>query len=276
MRALSAAARPAFTLIDGMATIGVILVIVGLTMPTMTRVRSHARELRCAAQLASHMQVAFVYAIDSCDSWPYAFEHARIAPRWPGMEQIPSEGGHPDWYEAVAGLWHLPVLDAYDDNPFHESLLCPADPRARELHDLLMPAADGDESRIRATLRYQFSMAMFYAPEALHPDRPIRSPALYVAGRVGDVQLPADKAALYDVEPVHDSAFARSGIRDLDRSYRFNVAAADGSVATRRSDTFVPGVVFPGIAPLTQDGLAWAQEAAKLHHTPYGLRGRDW
>ena len=260
----------AFSLIELLVAMGVVSILSGILLPALTGVRESARRVVCARQLAGHMQVMAVYAGDFDDFWPYAWREDRTAPDLPNIGKPPV--GYSDWYGAVAGLWHLPVLDAYDENPFHESLFCPSDRDWKRRRDAVSARLGVPPRRLRATLLYTMSMAMFLDPRALDPERPAYKPRYYIGQRQSDVVYPTMKAALFEGLPFHDPRYLGDGIVLFPNAV--NVAASDGSVVYRSTVDMIPGIVFDELVLPGREELA--READKLDFTPHGVRGRDW
>ncbi len=267
-----------FTLIEALLCVGSALVLIGLLLPVLSGSRESARRAVCARQIASHMQVVGAYAIDYQGYFPYYFSESRRIPPMPPGGRPPAGEGLSWWYGAAGALWHLPVLDAYNGDPFHESLICPSDRFTLVERDEHAARLGVDPRSLKGTLLYVMSMAMYLDPKALSPDHPSWDPAYFVPQRQGDVVFPSQKAALYEAIPFHDPAYTGGG--SVPTPHSTNVAGADGAVSYRNSTTIHPGVplragtTLPG-AP--EPGLdAALREAAKLRFTANGVRGRDW
>lgn len=269
VRRACSCAPGAFTVVELICALGIVLVLIGLAVPSVSVARESARRTRCLAQLGGHMQVLAVYASDFRDAWPYAFEEARRAPALPPHPEV--RFWHP--YNVVEGVWHLPVLDAYAANPFHESLLCPSDAAAMlEARDRFAAESGADVHALRGTLKYRMSMAMYLDARALRPESPAFVPEFFVGQTVSAVSFPAAKAALYECVPLHDRA-ATDPYQAV-APFSLTVAGVDGAARARNTGAMTPGIVFPGFVV---EGFAQQQaEANKLRFTPQGVFGRDW
>jgi prepilin-type N-terminal cleavage/methylation domain-containing protein len=271
MRVRARASR-AFSAIEVIVVVAVIAIIVAVSMPMLSRARQSARRQQCLEHLGGHMRVLAAYAASSNDAWPYPFREARKPPRTDSIGPDPFGG---DWYDAASGLWYQPVLDAYRDDPVYRTLICPSDPDGAAIRDLAAQRrAEG--RRLRWTLDYRLSMAMYLDPVALDPEHPKRDPALYQGQRHGDVVFPSAKAALFESTPFHEPWFRAGGMTRFP-PYILNVALVDGSVAARNTGDAVPGVLFPLTYFPLREGVQRADIAAMhtFHYTPWGVRGRD-
>lgn len=258
-------ARRAVTLVECLITIGTLLVLVGLLSPVVNGARERAREARCLTQLASHGGALAAFAAEHRDRWPNAFESERSS-RLPPLSLVPIAQ-----YGAAAGLWHLPVLEAYGDQAFHASLICPSD---RLLPETIAAAAERhgvQRTDVVGTLRYSLSMSLLYAP------RVFMSPSVTVErGHLrtqthADVMFPSSKCAVFDA-PLHDRRMKDQ--RLLHSPRRVNVLGCDGSVRIVDTRNVPAGIVLsPTGNPAVDEALA---DAARLSHTPDGVRGRDW
>ncbi|MBC7773650.1 MAG: type II secretion system protein [Pyrinomonadaceae bacterium] len=259
-----------FTLVELLFSLGIIGVLLGLLAPSISSARESARRTRCLAQLGGHMQVLSAYAGDYRDAWPFAFNHARQVPEeWPAHPEVRFWNS----YNLIDGLWHLPVLDAYNENPFHESLICPSD--KGETLASRQSAAEHfgvDVQKIRGTLKYRLSMAMYLDSRALNPASPRFESQFFVGQTQSAVSFPSNKAALYEGVALHDRSVPDP--YEAARPVMLTVAGADGAVKVRSTSTMAPGIVFPGFFVA---GFADQQaEMNKLRFTPMGVFGRDW
>lgn len=75
--------RRAFTLVELLVVIGIIAVLVGILLPTLSRAREQANTAACAAQLRNLAQGLTLYAAENRGSLPYSFSWDRIDPANP-------------------------------------------------------------------------------------------------------------------------------------------------------------------------------------------------
>jgi len=252
---------------------GVSMILIALALPMLSSSRAAARRNGCLRQLSSHAVVLQAYANDNSGYWPYALEHARQTPPIP--DDISNDATLSQmWYGIVGGLWHMAVLDAYNENPIHESLICPADTEMLLELELLAAQSGVDVRRIGGTTStYILSTAMFLDPVALDPAAPAWEERFFRGTRLDEVVFPSAKASLHEIQPYHDTGYVPgTGPRPIPAMY--NVLAADSSAESRRSDTFMDAVIM---FPFDNDRAREQQlEASKLDLTPHGVRGRDW
>lgn len=268
--------RRGFSLIELMAVIGITSILIGLALPSLAGVRERARRLKCSAQLAGHMQILATYAADSDDYWPFFWPDKRVAPAPPYVpDEPPPTLGDDDWYLAITGLWYAPMIDAYGGTIFNESLHCPDDEGWPIMRDMLR-ARFGKKNitRVRGTLQYEMSAAMYLDPAALDPEHPGIEPRYYIGQRQSDVLFPSQKAALYEGTPFHDKSYNHDGVVRGDLFYSRNVAACDGSAAYRHGRDLIPGVLVPGYYEPKYKELY--QNLMTLQFTTNGIHGRDW
>lgn len=82
--------RHAFTLVELLVVIGIIAVLIGILLPTLTRARQQAQTLTCAAQLRSVVQLAGMYATENRGSYPWGMSYQRMEPNGAHSPGIPS------------------------------------------------------------------------------------------------------------------------------------------------------------------------------------------
>lgn len=248
------------------------MILIGLALPMLSRSREAARQSVCAQQIAQHLKVVEQYAMDNQDAFPFLWPRARVAPQAPGLpDELPPFC--PDWYGAVAGLWHLPMLEAYGGDAFNRSLLCPSGAEAAiSIRDALALKEGVDPSQVRGTLDYQMSMAMYLDPRALDPSAPSFEPKYYTGQRLSAVKSPSNKAAIFEGAPAHDPRYIE--VQAVLFPNLRNFGAADGSVRFRSTADMIPPVLPPQLVKPGGDALF--SEANKGVFTPWGVAGRDW
>ena len=263
-----------FSIVELLVVIGVMMILIALALPLLSSSREAARRNVCLRQLAGHGQIVQMYAGDNAGYWPYALERARRSPPVPdGVSGDPVLSRM--WYGVVGGLWHMAVLDAYDNNPFHESLICPSDEASLAEWEATAQNAGIPLSRIGGTTSsYYMSTAMFLDPVAFDPDAPAWEERYFRGTRIDEVLFPSAKASLHETEPLHDTKYDQfANVLPMPASY--NVLAGDGSADARRSDTFTDPVL-PVPDPRGEWAVELQRETSKLDLTPLGVRGKDW
>ena len=283
--------RPGFSLPELLVCIGVVAILVGVLLPVLGSARRSAQKAVCLAQLGDHTKVLFAFATDTKGQWPdasaWAVEMAERSSAHFGEPMPEVDGG----FRASLGalMWPVPVLDAYDHNPFHRSLRCPANAAETDQEARWAEEALGkDRSEIVGLHSYRMSAAMLLDPQSLIPSLdPETVPVLvYAAQRVDRVRYPSLKACLFDRGPYHDPGQTRWPM--VFPPYLLNVSAADGSARELDTADATPGVppradASPGFGqrPPNDPGAAEARrrldmEASKLDRTPHGVLGMDW
>lgn len=269
--------RCAFTIVEVLASIGILMLLVALAMPLIGSTMERGKRARCEVQLRSHLVVLSAYAGDFRDFWPFPLDSAGKPAAETGLAHADlTLGGTPHDFgpaSIASGLWHVPPLDAYDQNPFHESLICPSDRVTLATRERLAAERGVPISAVRGTLAYQMSMALLLDPAALNPDSPSRSQRHLRGVTHTEIVFPSQKGAIYEIVPFHDQRYRSNPHISL--PYRLVMGACDGSVRYRALDECEPGIVFEA------DGLESEYRArlAALHavmYTPKGVRGRDW
>jgi len=257
--------RSAFTLVEALMAMGIVLILIGLTIPLLRSAKEQGREVKCLSQMRSHGGVLAAFAAEHQDRWPNIFESERST-RLPTMKTVTF-----DEYGLASGLWHLPVLEAYGEQAFHASLICPSDRYTPEMIGRVADARGVERTEVVGTLRYRLSMAMFYAPELLSMPQPAMAGRFLRTQTQADVMFTSSKCALYEF-PFHDERMIDPGMLFSPR--RVNVVAADGSGRSIDTSTVTPGIVLQSRgSPEVDEAMA---DAAKFDTTPDGVRGRDW
>jgi|GEM_PF-3337796 len=266
--------RRAFSIVELLVVIGVMMILIALALPLLSGSREAARRNVCLRQLTGHGQIVQMYAGDNAGYWPYALERARRSPPVPdGVSDDPVLSQ--TWYTVIGGLWHMAVLDAYDENPIHESLICPSDEATlKELEAMAQQAGVPVTNIGGTTSSYYLSTAMYLDPVALDPAAPAWEERYFRGTRMDEVLFPSAKASLHETAPWHDAGYDQfADVLPIPATY--NVLAVDGSGEARRSDTFTDPVL-PVPDPRGDWALKLQRETSKLDLTAHGVRGKDW
>ena len=120
-------ARPAFSLVELLVVIGIIAILIGLMLPALQRVRTHARTIACRSNMRQIGQAMLLYANDN-RGWLFPPDHGLDVPlnqRWFLMVLRP-----PPPKDVTS-------LDPRDWTP--PIMLCPADDQEpREFHSYIL------------------------------------------------------------------------------------------------------------------------------------------
>src|SRR5689334_13345224 len=66
-------ARRAFTLVELLVVIGIIAVLIGILLPTISRARDQANTTACMAAMRNLGQLVYAYSVDFKGSVPYSY-----------------------------------------------------------------------------------------------------------------------------------------------------------------------------------------------------------
>lgn len=129
---------PAFTLVELLVVIAVIAILAGLLLPTLSKARARAMEVRCAANLRNWGQAFYLYASDYNDYLPHADDEGRndppftYDPKHPEHEcgyvdVLPPYMGLPPWrsfpngHKPAGGVWQCPLARVLPDSAYGSS-----------------------------------------------------------------------------------------------------------------------------------------------------------
>lgn len=68
----------AFTLVEMLIVLGIVSVLIGILLPTVTRARAHSRQLKCMTQMRQLATATLAYAVDHHSELPYQPKDAVI------------------------------------------------------------------------------------------------------------------------------------------------------------------------------------------------------
>jgi prepilin-type N-terminal cleavage/methylation domain-containing protein len=255
-----------FSIVELLVAIGVMAILLALALPGLSGARESARRSKCLTQLRNHYQLIAAYAMDNDDNIPFVWPADREAPDLP--YEVPPNS--PDWYLAATGLWQLRLLDSFGGDPLHESFFCASSPYLSE-YEGAAEALGIERYKIRATIDYDLSSALFLDPHALDPARPERAVRFYIPRRISEVQFPSSKGFLKDTPVYHDAQWRRTGVSHF---FTDKIAGfSDGSAEVLNTAELLPGLVMNPTGDPVRDRVR--AETAKLDFTVWGVRGRD-
>lgn len=258
-----------FTVIELLATLGVLLVLVSLLLPALSGVRERGRAVSCLSQLRLHGTLISRYVGDYSEAFPYALAPG---PRHPNNANLLVEPPGSLWsYEWAGALWHGAMIDSFYESFQDPVLICPSDRQTAYNVTNNRWARAGPV----APLSYRVSMACYIQPGGLDAHSPQWNVAAFRVQRLADVAFPAHKALAHDPFDAHDGRWRGMG-REMQEGppWESAVLAADGAASMRRTDQCVGGVVFPQrLSDMYPD--TFSQEAC-FRFTPNGILGVDW
>ena len=259
--------RHGFSIVELLAVMGITAILLSLLLPTLRGTRELAKAAKCLAQHRGFIVSVAAYGNDQRDSWPYPLEPGLRDPYT--QARLYTDRPHQlRGYEWAASYWHLPLIR-----------LEGADPDTCVLYDCpSLPAAatqqrDFGGGRVWSTIR-QLSLAMYLSPTALDPAAPSWDESAFAVQRQSDVWYPSNKAAVFDLLPVHDPAARwQTNVLMTMPPWSRTVVACDGAARARHGADCTPGVVFEKPARSPRSRLS---EEDSLRFTPRGVRGTDW
>ena len=180
--------RAAFTLVELLVVVGIIALLVGILLPSLSRARIITQRVLCAGNLRSIHQAVSMYVADNDDTYPAATDPVSTSPfYWLWMGR--------GWRAAVEPYMDGPVTQI---NP--SVLWCKSDPA---------PA-----SKYEAT-SYSYSLAFYHSPEQINLMN--SSADTYsnvqptVPQRVADVADPGRKILIGEWTSNHELVMGDSG-----------------------------------------------------------------
>lgn len=108
--------RRAFSLVEMLVVIGIVVLLIGILIPVLIRVREHSKQSRCATNL---------HAIHQAFS-AYAAENNGYIPRAGSYTDYSSDG--PAWIIGLVRYLGFPKGGTWDDVPKMKVLQCPSHP----------------------------------------------------------------------------------------------------------------------------------------------------
>jgi prepilin-type N-terminal cleavage/methylation domain-containing protein len=265
--------RRGFTIVELLVVIGVLLVLLSLLLPAVSRVRTAAVQTACMVNIRSAGQAITLYAERHKGYYPYS-DRLKVA-GWPEIGNF-LVGAN------IQYKWYWPVLfrEDWKGLQWSEGMRCPRQPRATEL-----PPFETYSSirpypwQWEVMPQYLMSDAMKLPPSMLTYDiiRTNNYPPGVVSApiKIDDVKFPSKKVLIYEAkefcmgDPAASAALVLAPGEISDYSSRLAIALVDGSAQR--------------IAPLdTYNYLTPPEYASRpprigisMYRTIDGVRGRD-
>ena len=265
--------------------LGIVFILIGLLLPSLSVSRMSAERLACLAEMRSLGQSVSMYSADQKGYWPFSMVYDESEGRWSISFRdriLPVTGvDSPTEYWWLRQTWDAPMVDGYfDGDPASDVLFCPSDHETLEDAEEAAAAQGVNVHDTLVNLDRGMSMSLFYDPVFLAKDRDLPRLEDMHGTRADDVLFPSNKAVMYEMTDWHDEYpdSVNSQLPSADAGST-NVLAADGSAAYRaRADATMPvGIVNlppPYVYFPPNDPLRLATDAFNL--TRDGVHGRDW
>ncbi len=267
-----------FSLVETLVVIGIVLVLLGLILPSLGSVRGRSARLVCAAELRDMTTAISAYASMERGYVPFSFQPTQT----PGVWRVGNTQIDPASFSTAGDFWARPMLDSYGGSWLSESLLCPEDGVSEAYGRRASEQTGIPLEELGVPLVREISRSFYYAPASLRDDLPVVEASDCMVATLDDISFPSRKALIVETLPFHMRGFIGPEVSGAFLPMRLNVAAADGSVAWRSQADAEPGVLV-GLDP-NEQGLdttrpGWMDEQRRLAafmFTRDGVHGRDW
>ena len=286
-----ATSRRGFSLVELLVVFGVVMILIGLMMPSIARVRTEARGIVCQSEMRQLSTMILAYTSDHKDSIPFPL--TRLS------DGLWTMSGGSQWTAvravAATNYWPVAMFDEFNRSMYADILLCPQDQHTLEERALMAAELGVDEQDVQAPAPRTLSSALYLDWQALKQDLVRWDDRFLRIARLHDVRFASQKSLLIESEPYHEPGYAHvvssegfyiSPLPDPDR-YRLMIAAVDGSARLQHTADAQHGVNVPGYfreylahAGLTESEIALnlrqMQVPTYFHWTRNGVEGRDW
>lgn len=269
--------RPAFSLVELLASIGLILILLGLLLPALAQARQQAIRTACLAEIRQMAVRIGLYATDFNDFVPFVFNRDPLTGQWMSLTGDPMHG---DWLETSADYWLYPMLDEYGGSFIAPQLRCRADTITVQTAEWVSGLTGTPPEKIGVRLQRAISRSFYYSPSSLREDRGPLGEADHRVARLAEVAFPSSKALLIENTPFHEPGFVPTPDTGIPMPCRYTIAAADTSAAWRSNADAFPGIIQrlpdrpPPRDPAEHDRLQ--RLMAAFEYTHMGVLGRDW
>lgn len=270
--------RCGFSLVELLAVLGIVLVLIGLVIPSLALSRERARRVACAGEMRQLAALVTMYCDENRGYLPFIYSWSEGHWVSPNGVRVP-EG----YLETSGDYWAYPLLDELGGSWLAGSLLCPNDWVSAEEAAQVSREDGVPIEQVRLPLHRTISRSFYRSPASLRADGlEDTAPMEERRMRLHDVRYPSAKAYLIEDPPFHeDFRVGDVWTIDADLPYRVMVVAVDHSVQLRSIGDAVPAVV-PALdlpAGYTGDPEQYFETQRLLnafHNTRDGVLGRDW
>ncbi|MCL4221553.1 MAG: hypothetical protein KJZ65_09290 [Phycisphaerales bacterium] len=263
--------RAAFSIVELLAVMGILMILAALLMLALSGVRAEARRRVCQSEMHQLSTMIFAYCVDSRDLLPFPLE-----PTGDGNWRYVRSGRvvPPIGALGASHYWPVAMFNEFGDSMYSDVLLCPDDVLSLASRAEMAAQAGVPEQEVQGPAVRGLSMSCYVDPAALTAPRTTWEDWFFRVNALHDVTFASQKALLVETEPFHDADYFPNQW-DLD-TFRLMVAAMDGSVEWRRGADATPGVRLPidrayGLDPDSVDMRLGPFQLCKD-----GVRGRDW
>lgn len=283
--------RRGFTLVELLLVLGLLMILIGLMMPSIARVRAEARTVVCQSEMRQLATMVLAYASDHGESIPFPLSQAS-----PGVWSMV---GGSEWSAvravAATGYWPVALFDEFGRSMYADVLICPQDHHTLDERAIRAAELGIELHEVQAGSTRPLSSSLYLDRQSLRTDMLRWDDRFLRVARLHDVRFASQKALLVESEPYHEPGYEHvvwpggfyiSPLPDPTR-YRLMISAADGSVHLRSTADAKAGVNVPGYfrSLLSEAGvpddtielnLQQMQSPTFFNWTQDGVEGIDW
>jgi type II secretory pathway pseudopilin PulG len=276
--------RSGFTLLELLVVLGIVMILLGILLPSLAGTRRSAAQVACAMEMRSMAAAVATYAIDFRDHIPFVYEPRSSTDNleigWVGLDgstEIPPHG-----YPTSGNFWIESMRDAFGGSYISDAVLCSEDTISVPAAEWVAAERGIDPTQVGVPMVRRIPPAFYLTPEFLSEDRERIGSQACKTATLSSVRFPSRKALIVEWRGFHTPGFMPPPNRIEDGPFDLNIAATDGSVALRsQADAVSPVLVDPGPHPGGDaiDPDRWAaalRQMAAFLTTRDGVRGRDW
>ena len=269
--------RYAFSLVELLVSMGVILVLLSFLLPALAQARQQAVRTMCLVEMRQMAVRINLYAGDFGDFVPFVYNRDPLTGQWMTLAGEPLDG---DWLETSADYWLYSMLDEYGGSFIAPQLRCRADTVTVQTAERASGLTGTPVERIGVRMQRAISRSFYYKPSSLREDRGPLGEQDHRVARLAEVAFPSSKALLIENTPFHEPGFVATPTSGIPMPCRFTIAAADTSAAWRSNADAIPAIIQqlpdqpPPRDPMEHDRIQ--RLMAAFEYTRMGVLGRDW
>ena len=260
-----------FTLIELLVSIGVIALLIGLIVPSLSKSRAQTTKVICASSARTLLSDAMSMPFARGERWPNVMDVPAL--RFPLPDVYYFETYYTGYlydYLGQMGYWHGPYAAAgifeSEDEAKKVGRICPEADRA----------TSGESEGKGLFNSYFYSIALVTDSTLWsenNPERRLRPQDFRRSVAFADVLFPSQKAAFVETLSWHGN---RKAMWDSSMN-GLNVGLADGSVGFFAQSAVVPGLQYSHPRRPSEPWTGWPEDSIVLPMigTPDGYRGID-